>query len=178
MQTKKIDIILAKKSSQFKEKARQLGFQNLIFALTYQETLNLRAVDAIVIKTNSLKELRKQTNLTARNNKKAIIIPQTEISRAAFENKQTWLVVMPELNHVLCNLARKNNITIAIDFSLIRQRQTGIKEKAKILNKMLKIARLCRKYKTKIVIASFAEKLEDMVSAKDIEAFANSLGLL
>lgn len=175
MQQNKADIVLAKKSAQFTEKAGGLGFQNLIFALPYQTNLNLNAIDAVIIHTSSLKELRKQTGIVANNGKKPIILAEHETSRAAFENKQTWLVVMPELNHVLCNLAVKNDIIIGIDLSKIRKAQP--KERAKILEKMLKIARLCRKYRVKTIIASFADKQEDLASFKDIQAFASSIGL-
>jgi RNase P/RNase MRP subunit p30 len=173
MKEYKIDIVLAKKSKHFLWKAKELGFSDLIFALPYQENLNLNSIDAVIIKTDSLKELRKQINIAKKKNKKPIIIATNDILRQTFENKQTF-IVMPELNHVLCNLAKKNDITIVIDFSSIRK---SVKEKAIIIEKILRIVRLCRKYKTKMMVASFSKKPEEMISARDMHAFACWHGL-
>ena len=77
------------------------------------------------------------------------------------------------LNQVLCKLANKNSITIGFSFSSILY-STGAK-RAIILGRMKQNLRLCKKYKVKILFASFASKPEDLRNLNDIKAFFESI---
>lgn len=79
------------------------------------------------------------------------------------------------LNQVLCKLAKENDIYIGLDFSslLIADDQ----QKAILLGRMRQNAKFCRKYKVKIVIASFAKKPMQLRSPHDLISFGIALGM-
>lgn len=77
------------------------------------------------------------------------------------------------LNQVLCKLAHTNKIAIAFSFSDV----LNSKEKSKILGRMMQNVRLCRKYKVKMVLASFATNKWEMRSPKDLFSFGIILGM-
>ncbi|MBI1972725.1 hypothetical protein HYS50_01840 [Candidatus Woesearchaeota archaeon] len=110
-----------------------------------------------------------------------------EKNRTAVENKQVDILLAPEragkkdkftqrdsgLNHVLCALAKKNDIAIGFSFSdLLNSLHRAI-----VLGRMMQNVRLCRKYKVRMVVASFAKNPWEMRSAHDLFAFAQVLGM-
>lgn len=60
------------------------------------------------------------------------------------------------LNHVLANIATKNNIAIGIDLEEIRKLEK--KEKAIILARIKQNIKICRKAKTKIKLLNYKDK--------------------
>ena len=110
-----------------------------------------------------------------------------ENNRKSVENKQVDILIAPEragkkdrftqrdsgLNHVLCVLARENDVAIGFSFSdLLNSSHRYI-----LLGRMLQNVRLCRKYKVRMVVASFAKDPWEMRSAHDLLAFALVLGM-
>ncbi len=105
------------------------------------------------------------------------------------ENKNVSILLSPEfererdymnyrnsgLNHVLCKIARDNNSAIAIDFNALKRLKA--KEKALKLGRIMQNARLCKKYKVKMVLLSLAKSQKEMVSAFDFKVFAKTLGI-
>ena len=79
------------------------------------------------------------------------------------------------LNEVLCKLAHKNEI--AIGFSLSQLLNAPDNLKPFLLARLMQNVRLCRKNKTKMVVASFARHVWEMRHAKDLLAFARLLGM-
>tara|TARA_Y100000310_G_scaffold333369_1_gene410775 strand:+ start:71 stop:595 length:525 start_codon:yes stop_codon:yes gene_type:complete len=77
------------------------------------------------------------------------------------------------LNQVLCNLARENKIAIGFSFSSI----LNAKDRAKIIGRMIQNIKLCRKYRVKMVIGSFAKSEKDTRNLKDIQSFFKVLGM-
>ena len=77
------------------------------------------------------------------------------------------------LNHVLCALAKEHNVAIGFSFSAVLRAPT----RAKLLGRMMQNIRLCRKYKVRMVIGSFAKSNEDMRNVKDMQAFFKVLGM-
>ena len=110
-----------------------------------------------------------------------------EKNRKAVENKQVDILVAPEragkkdrftqrdsgLNHVLCALAKQNDVAIGFSFSDL----LNSSHRSMLLGRMLQNVRLCRKYKVRMVVASFAKDPKEMRSAYDLLAFGQVLGM-
>lgn len=79
------------------------------------------------------------------------------------------------LNHIICNLAAKNNIKIGFSFSYLLNADN--KQRNILLGRVVSNIKLCRKYKTKIVIGSFASKPYEMRSFNDLIALFSTLQL-
>jgi len=77
------------------------------------------------------------------------------------------------LNHVLCKLANKNKIAIGINFSDL------LKEKhlSKRIGRIMQNIKLCRKFKVNLVLASFAKDKHEQRNPKDLEIFAQTIGM-
>ena len=72
------------------------------------------------------------------------------------------------LNNILCEIARKNNIGYAISMNNI----LNSKNKISLLGKILQNIKLCKKHKVKIYILNDSNK-----NPKDIAAFARFLNI-
>ncbi len=79
------------------------------------------------------------------------------------------------LNHILCQIAHDNKITIGFSFSLILK-TSGIK-RAVILGRMKQNVKLCRKFKVKMFLGSFATSPYEMRSPHDLESFGCLIGM-
>ena len=77
------------------------------------------------------------------------------------------------LNQVLCKLAKENNIAIGFSFSSVLKS----KDRGKYIGRIMQNIRLCRKYKVKMVIGSFAENKNEIRGLKDIQAFFRVIGM-
>lgn len=110
-----------------------------------------------------------------------------EKNRKAVENKQVDMLLAPEragkkdrlnqrdsgLNHVLCAIAHEKDVAIGFSFSDL----LNAKNRAVVLGRMMQNVRLCRKYKVRMVVASFAQDPWEMRSASDLFAFAQVIGM-
>ena len=110
-----------------------------------------------------------------------------EKNRKAVEDKSTDILLSPErysqndklssrnsgLNQVLCQLAHDNKIAIGFSFAEL----LNSKEKSKVIGRWAQNIRLCRKYKVKMVLASFANNKWEMRSPKDLFSLAITLGM-
>ena len=76
------------------------------------------------------------------------------------------------LNHVLCRAAKEKNVIIGFSLSSI----LNAGNKSVVLGRMSQNIKLCRKFKVKTVIASFAQKPFDMRSSHDMISLFKSLG--
>jgi RNase P/RNase MRP subunit p30 len=77
------------------------------------------------------------------------------------------------LNHVICKLATEREIAIGFSFSSL----LNADNLSLTLARMKTNIKLCKKYKTKIIIASFAQDLFELRSPNDLIAFGNVIGL-
>jgi len=77
------------------------------------------------------------------------------------------------INHVLCKLAKKNDIAIAFSFSSI----LNAKDRIKVIGRIMQDIKLCMKYDVDIIFASFARNKFEMRSPHDILSFAKTLGM-
>ena len=79
------------------------------------------------------------------------------------------------LDSVTCKIAAKNKVAIGIDFNEILHAREG--EREVLLGRLMQNIKLCRKYRVRMLLASFASSVLEMRSALDLEAFAQSIGM-
>jgi RNase P/RNase MRP subunit p30 len=77
------------------------------------------------------------------------------------------------LNQILCRLAKKNKVLIAVPLKLINNSEN----KPMMLGRIMQNIILCRRYKVSQLIASFAEKPYEMKSPNDLMSLAITLGM-
>ena len=73
------------------------------------------------------------------------------------------------LNHIICRFMRENEITYYVNFSQLLKS----KNKPLLMGRVMQNLRLCKKYKVRTGIASFASKTTEMRNLKDLESFLN-----
>jgi len=78
------------------------------------------------------------------------------------------------LNHVLCTLASKNKIAVGFSFNMLLRDRKNL---YKILGRMMQNIQLCRKYKVKTLIGSFAERPFEMRAAENLINLFSVLGM-
>jgi len=193
-----IDLVLPKNNEkEFIEIAERLKINGLCFVYSFKNK------EDFLKKNEKMKNLQEKTEIKlfsgiiadSRNISKAkklskiVIYKSTGNDRHAIEKSKTNIIFDLEtvaardsmhhrnsgLNQILCRLANKNNIMIGFSFSGILNTD-GI-TKSQILGRMMQNIRLCRKYKVKAAIASFAEKPYDMRPCPDLKSVFISLGM-
>ena len=138
-------------------------------------------MDFPVIQPKTAKEFYQETG---RHNKIAVEGYNEEVNKAALENKKVVMLVNPEryfekdfmdqrgagLNDVLCRLAAKNNIAIALDIDYL----LGLRDEEKVnkLGKIMQNIRLCKKAKTNMILMNKSGR-DDY----DLRAFLSTLGM-
>ena len=170
------DIVLNEKLI---KKAKELGFDKMFFL-----DKNL------IIKTDNLNELMKKISSFHSKGLPIIILGNNdEINRKVLEDKRSDLLLNPEetrkkdfthqrnsgLNQVLCKFAEKNNAKIGINLSSL-SRIKG-KERALKLGRITQNIRLARKYKTKLLLASFAETENELFSKYQLRTLGEAFGM-
>ncbi len=112
----------------------------------------------------------------------AIRCANPEITRAATELREVDFILNPwagredsGLNHVLCKLARENNVAIVFDFAPILR--SAKRKRALLLEQYQDAARAVAKAKAPFVLASGAEDPWELRSVSELSAFGESLGL-
>lgn len=76
------------------------------------------------------------------------------------------------LNHILCRLANENNVFIGFSLNSILNSEN----KFIILGRIMQNIKLCKKFKAKTIVASFARKPFEMRSVHDIISLFKTLG--
>jgi len=137
-----------------------------------------------IINTENPNEARKQIEKFAKENKEVVVQGKSiDFNRIILENKKVNILILQHinkkdklkqqdsgLNQVLCNLAKQNNIVLAIDFAEILGEEK--KEKAKILARLNQNIKLAKKAKNKVKIINIKDK-----DKRDIFSFLLTLGM-
>jgi len=193
-----IDLVLAKNNEkEFIEIAEKLNLEGICFIYNFknkkdfiqnQEKINkLQEKTKLILFTGLIadsKNINKAKKLT-----KIVIYKSTGDDRNILEKSKVNIIFELEtitkrdfihqrasgLNQILCKLANKNNIGIGFSFSSMLN--TEGKTRSQILGRMMQNIRLCRKYKVKTTIASFAERPYDLRSCYDLKSVFVSLGM-
>ena len=79
------------------------------------------------------------------------------------------------LDSASCKIAAKNKIAVGIDFNEILH--AGEREREVLIGRIMQNIKLCRKYKVKMLLASFASSVLEMRSAFDLQALAQAIGM-
>lgn len=138
----------------------------------------------MIIDTEKLEEARKQIEKISREGGKVIVQGKSiDFNRIILENRKVNMLVLSHknkkdrlkqqdsgLNHVLCNLAKENNITLAIDFKELLE--SDKKERALILARLEQNIDLMKKSKNKIKLVNKSER-----SSYDLFSFLLTLGM-
>lgn len=77
------------------------------------------------------------------------------------------------LDHITCKIAKQEKVAIGIDFSEILHTNN----RDAIIGRIMQNIKLCRKYKTDMVLATFASSVFEMRAAQDLQAFAQEIGM-
>ena len=192
------DLVLAKDNEkEFIDLAEKLKTNGLCFIYSFktredflkkneqikklQQKTKIRLFSGLIADSKNIIKAKKLTNL--------VIYKSTGNDRQVIEKSKQSIVFGLEtiavrdsmhyrnsgLNQILCKLANKNNIIIGFSFSSLLN--TDGKLRSQILGRMMQNIRLCRKYKVKTAIASFAEKPYDMRPCPDLKSVLISLGM-
>ncbi|MBW2971022.1 hypothetical protein KY320_02575 [Candidatus Woesearchaeota archaeon] len=192
------DIVFPKNNeSEIMDFAERLGWQALCFV--YPTKSNT----AISARKKHIEALRKNTQLKLhfgllanpkevnklRKQADLILVKSSKQDRYTFERAKPDLIYNLELafkedslhykksglNQVLCNLANKNRIMVAISLSEILF--TTQEQRAKLLARYSSNIKLCRKYQVEMCIASFAKSEWELRSPHDLMSLGITLGM-
>ena len=185
-----IDIVFGGKNEQeFISMAEALGYSGLV--LVYDNKSDIPDVKKfqarLKIKTALLADQKKVQQ--ARSRSPLVFVSGVEDNRFAFEKAVPDLVFGVEeaqprdfmhqrgsgLNHVLCRLAKDNDVKIGFSFNSVLN-SVGM-SRAQIIGRMQQNIVLCRKFRCRTVIASFARSPFEMRSPKDLMAFFVEIGM-
>ncbi len=128
----------------------------------------------MIISTQNIENVRKEILKAKKENVSPIIIQarSNEFNRKILESGKFDILLSIEfgdkkdnlreidsgLNHVLAEIASKNNVSIGIDLEKIKNLDK--KQKAKILNKVKQNIFLCKKSKTNIKVINSKDKID------------------
>lgn len=189
------DIVIPQNNeTEFAEVALKLGIKKLYFL--YE--LNNFSEEKINKKIESIKEkynLNFGTGIIVKNpdtskikiNSKLIVAKSSDNDRMMIESKKINLIYGFEelgkkdfmhqrasgLNHIMCELAKRNNTTIGFSYSSLFNESSH----ALIIGRIRQNIKLCKKYKLKTAIGAFTENPLDMRSPYDIQSLFNILGM-
>ncbi len=79
------------------------------------------------------------------------------------------------LNHILCSLAHDNDIIIGFNFSLVLDSSDFLR--AEVLSRMRQNVRLCRKFKVKMMISTFAADAYSLRGWFELFSFGKLIGM-
>ncbi|MEM4263367.1 MAG: RNase P subunit p30 family protein [Candidatus Woesearchaeota archaeon] len=185
-----IDIVFPDgNEKEFIDIAEKLGYKGLVFV--YQDAAKFAEAKKFETKLKILAALvvDQKRVMSARQKSKLVFVKSTGDDRFAFEKSKPDIVFELEeaqkhdyihqrasgLNHILCDLAKRNNIAIGFSFSSVLNSSGMLR--AQIIGRMQQNISLCRKYKNKIVIASFARNPLEMRSPQDLMSFFVTIGM-
>ena len=174
--------------------AQILGYKSICFAYNFDKNNINKSLDLIKNKQESAK-LKIYTAILANFNKisrakklvELVLVQNSEKNREVLEKSEASVLFELEsqnkrdfmhhrasgLNHILCSLANKNRKIIGFSFNSI----LNSKYKAQTLGRISQNIRLCRKYKVKTLIGSFAQTPFEMRSPYDLISLFVVLGM-
>ncbi|MBI2208026.1 hypothetical protein HYU50_00870 [Candidatus Woesearchaeota archaeon] len=190
-----IDIVIpSSNEEEFISIAGKLGYKGLLFLYNFDEYMerqkNPKALDAnIKINYGILANERNIQKITNKfKNKNVFVAVKSPFnSREIIERSYTNMIFSLEeygkkdfihqrgsgLDHITAKLAHDKNIVIGFSLnSIINSKNKGI-----IIGRMMQNIMLCRKYKVKTIIASFAENPYKLRAPHDIRSLFSLLGM-
>ncbi len=172
---------------EFIDVARKLGYNSLCFVYSLKDFNSKKKkysdfdvkygvlVDEKKISKNKLSDF---VLVKCRENTRNVIEKNKDLVVFGFDNSDKKDFIHQRrsgLNHIMCSLATKNDIKIAFSFNDLLNSDN--KQRNVLLGRIASNIKLCRKYKTKIVIGSFASKPYEMRTFNDLTALFSTLNL-
>lgn len=180
-----IDFVLPKNNEkEFLKMSKELGFDKLCFIYS------LKDFPKNEIKGNLKAILSKPSEVAkAKKMAKIVLVESSDSDRPLFEKGNFDIIFNLEkdikkdllhskrsgLNQVLCNLLNKKDKIVAFNFNSLLKSNKGLR--VNIMGRMMQNVKLCRKYKIKTLIASFAKTPYEMRASHDFIAFGINLGM-
>ncbi len=146
------DIISINKSKEIEEFAKKLGFNKVIFKGDFDNA-------GLVIS----KDYVTNRKLVESKNVKILVDPHINNFRDSLHFRASGL------DHVICNLMRKNNVSLGISLVSI--------ENGLMLGRLKQNIKLCRKYKVNMKFFSFAKNKYEMRAREDMISFLRAIGM-
>ena len=179
-----MDIVIPKNNEEeFISMAEKLGYNELYFLYGFNDYLDKGKIEiknrkikiniGVLIDNKNINKVRKLKNenvfvvaKSSGNDKEVIekLKPNIIFSFEGSLRKDFIHQRASGLNHILCRSAKENNVTIGFSSSSILNKEN----KGVILGRIKQNIKLCKKFKVKTIIASFAEKPFDMRSVHDV----------
>ncbi|UZE93959.1 MAG: hypothetical protein IB618_00055 [Candidatus Pacearchaeota archaeon] len=189
-----ICFFIGKRNKKIEYSFKKLGFDKVYFVKEVSKLKEIRKEDkstynAFLIKTKGIEMLRRMVDKASNYISFILVLGiNDEINRITLEHKKVRALVSPEykrekdflhyrnsgLNQVLCKIARDNDKIIIENFSDFILESKDI-TKALILGRMIQNARLCKKYKTRLIIGNFVRNNSEFRSKYDLETFKRIL---
>mgnify|MGYP001562930520 CR=1 FL=1 len=190
------DIVIPQNNeTEFADVALKLGIKKLYFL--YE--LNNFSEEKANKKLESMKEkynLNFETGIIVKNqdtnkikiNSKLIVAKSSDKDRFLIESKKVKLIYGFEelgrkdylhqrasgLNHIMCELAKKNNIFIGFSYSSLLNNGAN---SPVLIGRMVQNIKLCQKYKVKTIISSFAENPFGLRAPHDLSNLFKIFGM-
>lgn len=169
---KKIDFVFPfNNEEEFIGIATKLGYKELCFIYVAGE---INALKERIKRLQEKTKIKLLLGITPKNFKKFDVdyrlLESSNKNQAVLEKGGFGILYSIEkfnINHVLCKLAKKNNITFAFSFSNILKNE----DKAKMLSKLKRSLMLCKKYKVDVIFGSFASNPFEMRNYYDLISF-------
>lgn len=186
-----IDIVFPNENEkEFLEIAKKLDYKSICFAYDLKEFKKYKIksyksdIDIKYAIIADEKNIKKAKNLAdsilvkANDNTRTILEQNKDIIIYRLENdfKKDFIHQRRSgVNHIMCKIAKKNNITFAFSFNEILNSDDN--KRNIIIGRMASNIKLCRKYNVRIIVGSFAKGPYEMRSSNDMEAFFTAIGM-
>lgn len=190
------DTVIPKNNeAEFVEVAHKLGIKKLLFLYDFDEYDKNKIQEKIDSTENKKINLQigftvNQKNINkASKTSKLLVAKSSDNDRHFIESKKIKLIYGFEeihkkdylhqrasgLNHIICELASKNNVAIGFSYSsLFNKNHTYASQ---LIGRMMQNISLCRKYKVKTVIGSFSNNPFHLRSPHDLISLFTLLGM-
>ena len=187
-----IDIAIPKNNEEdFVAIAEKLGYKGLCFLYNYNDYLNkqknfetkkIKIYRGVLAENKNINKIKSKP----KNEKVFVVVRSSSDDRKIIEGSKAHMIFSFEdnikrdfihqrasgLNHILCKLANENNIIMGFSLSSI----LNTENKHVILGRIVQNIKMCRKFKVKTAIASFAKNPYEMKSTHDLSSLFYILG--
>ena len=191
-----MDIALPRNNEmEFARIASRLGTKKLYFLYDFEEFVNKKAQHTDLIQKNHDIEIKTGFIVTQKNLNRAaqhsrlLAAKSSDSDRMLIESKKIKIIYGLEethkkdrlhqrasgLNHVLCEIARKNNVIIGFSYGQLFGK--SLPESSIAMGRMMQNIALCRKYKVKTITASFSQNPYELRARHDISRLFAMLGM-
>jgi len=183
-----IDIVIPNNNEEeFIVMAEKLGYTGLCFLYDSNDYMNKQFENKkIKIEIGVLGDNKNIDKIKGKNEKVFVAVKSSNNDKEIMERSKADMIFSFEdalrrdfihqrasgLNHILCRLAKENNVIVG--FSLKSILISG--DKHLILGRIRQNIKICRKFKVKTTIASFAREPFEMRNAHDVMSLFKILG--